>query len=132
MIEFPLIGTLKVENLSISEIAKIIQEKLGEKYIKNPFVTVVVKEFQSKKIYVLGEVQRTGTFPFQENMNIIQAITLAGGFTNLARKNNIIVSRIENGMDKRFIVPVEKIGQGLAENFYLKPGDIIFVPETIL
>jgi polysaccharide export outer membrane protein len=65
-------------------------------------------------------------------MNIIQAITIAGGFTRTAWRNRTNVTRIVGGEEQKIQVPVEAIGEGTQKNFALKPGDIIFVPESPL
>jgi polysaccharide export outer membrane protein len=64
-------------------------------------------------------------------MSIVQAITLAGGFTRTAAQNNTHVTRqLEGNKEQRIRVPVEDIGVGRERNFQLRPGDIIFVPES--
>ena len=63
-------------------------------------------------------------------MTIIQAITLAGGFTKLAAQNNTNVTRLVDGQERKIRVPVEDIGVGREKNFLLQPGDIVFVPES--
>lgn len=131
-ISYPLVGELMVKDRSASQIANMIQDKLAAGYLKAPYVTVAIKQYNSKKVFVLGQVSKPGTFPFEGEMNIIQAITQAGGFTDTARKNSIIVTRVEEGIEKRIRVPGERISEGLAPNFSLKPGDIVFVPETVL
>ena len=131
-IHFPLVGEVQVQSLMPSEVASKLQEKLADGYLKSPYVTVVIKEYNSKKIYTLGQVNKPGTFPFEGEMNIVQAITMAGGFTNMAKKNAVMVTRVDEGKEERIQVPVEKISEGLAPNFRLKAGDIVFVPERVL
>jgi polysaccharide export outer membrane protein len=92
-------------------------------------VSVLVKEYNSKRISVFGQVENPGNFPYTERMHIVQAISLAGGFTPLAEKNETVVSRRVDGRERRVRVAVEAIGEGRITNFYLRPGDIIFVPE---
>ena len=91
---------------------------------------MLIREYNSKKIFVFGEVQKPGTFPYEQNMSIIQAITLAGGFTKLASKNNINVTRLIDGQERKIRIPVEDIGIGREKNFLLQPGDIVFIPES--
>jgi protein involved in polysaccharide export with SLBB domain len=131
-IMFPLIGEAMVKDKSASQIATLLQDKLAAGYLKAPYVTVAIKQYNSKKVFVLGQVNKPGTFPFEGEMNIIQAITQAGGFTDTARKNSIIVTRVQDGVEKRIRLPGERISEGLAPNFSLKPADIVFVPETVL
>ena len=74
---------------------------------------------------------KPGTFNYMNNMTIIEAITLAGGFTPIAAKNSITVTRNEHGQSQRFVVPGEEIGQGRTANYVLRPGDVVFVPERL-
>ena len=69
--------------------------------------------------------------PYEDNMTIVQVITLAGGFAAHADKNNASVARLVKGQEQRFKVPVVDIGQGRAPNFDVRPGDIVFIPESL-
>ncbi|HOU53206.1 MAG TPA: polysaccharide biosynthesis/export family protein [Myxococcota bacterium] len=131
-IDFPLIGTLAVAGQTAPEVASLIRQRLGEGYLQHPHVTVLVKEVQSRRIYVLGQVERPGTFKYEEGMTVVQAITLAGGFTKTARPDATVVTRVIDGRETRFVVPVEEISRGTARNLPLLPGDIVFVPQSIL
>ncbi len=132
-IDVPLIGRVKVDGLTSSQIADAVNARLKNGYLNNPYVTVYVKEFNSKKVFVLGQVKKPGIFTFDKNMNIVQAIALAGGFTELAEKNYAIVTRVDKGVERRIPVPVEKIiTDHRSKNFVLQPGDIVFVPEAVL
>jgi len=129
-IDFPLCGKVEIAGQTASRAADALKGCLGSGYLKNPQVSVLIREFNSKKIFVFGEVQKPGTFPFEDNMTVIQAITLAGGFTKVASKNNTNVTRIVEGQERKIRVPVEDIGVGRERNFALRPGDIVFVPES--
>jgi len=129
-IDFPLCGKVEVAGQTASRAADAIKACLGNGYLKNPQVSVLIREFNSKKIFVFGEVQKPGTFPFEDNMTVVQAITLAGGFTKVASKNNTNVTRLVEGQERKIRVPVEDIGVGRERNFALRPGDIVFVPES--
>lgn len=129
-IDFPLCGKVALSGRTSSQAADALTVCLKNGFLRSPQVSVLVREYNSKKVYVFGEVQKPGTFPYDENMSIIQAITIAGGFTKLAAKNNISVTRIIEGQEKKIRVPVEDIGVGREKNFMLQPGDIVFVPES--
>jgi len=131
-IDYPLLGTRRVDGLTSSQLASQIRDGLRDGYLKEPYVTVTVKEFLSKRVYVLGQVEKPGTFRFEDGMNVIQVITLAGGITKSARPNSTVVTRVEGGKETRLVVPVKDISEGRARNFQLRPGDIVFVPESIL
>lgn len=132
-IDYPLVGHLEVSGLTATAISKRISERLKSGgYLRNPHVIVYVKELKSKKVFVLGQVRKPGSFSYEERMSIVQAIALSGGFTPLAEKNYAIVTRIVDGTEKRVPVPVEDIISDKSPNFLLQPGDIIFVPEAVL
>lgn len=131
-IDYPLLGTLAVAGLDSQQVATRIREGLARGYVREPFVTVTVKEFLSKRVYVLGQVEKPGTFRYEDGMSVIQAITLAGGVTKASRPNEVVVTRHEDGREVRFSVPVRDISEGKAKNLYLRPGDIVYVPESIL
>ena len=131
-VDFPLVGTIRVSGLRQDEVAALLRTRLQDGFLKEPFVTVYIKEYNSKKIFVVGMVEDPGTFVFQEGMNIVQAVTLAGGFRNTAVKNETIVTRVVEGKEMRVTVPVEEISAGRVRNFLLSPGDIVFVPESVL
>lgn len=126
----PFTGKINVEGHTSFSLAERIAELLSQGYLKNPQVTVLVKEFVSKRIYVLGQVKQSGNFPMKEAMSIVEAISLAGGFTNFADISNVVVTRkIKGGQEKKFIINIEEVVNGDKKNFYLKPGDIVFVRE---
>ena len=130
-IDFPLIGTVRVLALTPPQVAKMLRKRLAKDYLKQPHVSVFVDTYQSKKISVFGSVRKPGTFNYINNMSIIEAITLAGGFTPLASKNKTTVTRHEKGVKKRYNLPVDDIGIGSAPNYLLQPGDVVFVPERV-
>ena len=131
-VDVPLIGRIDAEGLTPGDIGKVISNKLREGYIRDPFVSIYVKEYNSKKIFVLGEVAKPGTFPFKNNMTVVEAITLAGGFKSSANQNYVVVTRKIEGKEQRIEVPVQKITEGLATNLALNAGDIVFVHDRLL
>lgn len=131
-ISFPLIGRVQADGTTPGELAGRLVDLLKDGYLRNPSVTIFVKEYNSKRIFVMGQVQRPGTFPYQDNMSVIEAITLAGGFTPRASEDSTVVSRMIDGKPRRIPVPVSQISSGRSKNLPLQPGDIVFVPESIL
>lgn len=129
---FPLVGRVMAEGLTPNDLADHIQARLAADYLRNPQVSVFVKEYNSKKVFVLGEVQRPGTFQYEDAMSIVQAVTLAGGFKPQAAKNRVVLTRVVEGTERNFVVPIERIGLGQQANVPLQPGDIVFVPESWL
>lgn len=129
-VAFPFCGKVVLGGMTAPEASETLTGCLAAGYIKNPQVTVFIKEQNSKKVFVFGEVSKAGTFVFEDGMNVIQAITLAEGFSKLAAKNNVVVTRNVDGREKKIRVRVDDIGTGRQENFLLQPGDIVFVPES--
>jgi polysaccharide export outer membrane protein len=131
-IDYPLLGTLSVQGMTPTGVTRLISDGLvNGQFLKNPNVSVFVKEYTSKKISVFGQVNKPGTFQYVDGMSIVEAISIAGGFTPMSRPNDVTVTRVINGTEKKFLVPVEAIGQGRASNFVLRPGDILFVPQRV-
>ena len=128
-IDYPLCGKVSLGGKTSSQAADELTRCLS-RYLRHPQVSVLIREVNSKKVFVFGEVNRPGTFTYEDNMSIIQAITLAGGFTKVASKNNTNVTRLVDGQEVKVRVPVEDIGVGREKNFLLLPGDIVFVPES--
>lgn len=131
-VDIPLVGRIEVQGQTPSEIASKLEERFLDGYLKSPHVSVYVKQYNSKKIFVLGMVRKPGTFPLTAGMNVVEAVTMAGGFTEAANANFVVVTRKQDGQEVRIPVPVEEISKGLAPNLDLKAGDIVFVPDRLL
>ena len=130
-ISYPYIGLIKVEGLKPNELARLLTDRLGKDYLRHPQVNILVQEQVSKKITIIGQVAHPGTFSCTANMNIVEAITVAGGFTPMAWRNRTTITRTENGKKYSIQVPVAEIGEGKARNVAVRPGDIISVPEGL-
>jgi protein involved in polysaccharide export with SLBB domain len=132
MINFPLIGTLKVDGKAPNVIARDIQDALRDKKIlRNPSVSLFVVEYASKRVNVVGAVQKPGSIAWMSGMSVVQAISVAGGLTPLAAANDTIVTRQRADQPKRYKVHVGLIAEGRERDFTLMNGDIIFVPERL-
>jgi protein involved in polysaccharide export with SLBB domain len=130
-IVFPLCKRVVVGGKTANGAAEAIRACLAERYMRDPQVSVMVKEYNSKKVFVFGEVQKPGTFPYQDGMSVVQAVTLAGGFTKTAAQNSTSVTRRVGGTETKIKVSVQDIALGKAPNFTLEPGDIVYVPESL-
>jgi polysaccharide export outer membrane protein len=131
-INFPLVGRLVAAGLSPAQLEAQLQTRLADGFIRNPSVSVKVTEYRSKKVTVTGQVRTPGTFAFTEDMSIVEAISRAGGFAPMARKNAVRVTRIVDGKSETVVVAVEDITLGRAPSFQLHPGDVVFVAERIM
>jgi polysaccharide export outer membrane protein len=132
VIDYPLCGKVVVAQLTPSLAADAITDCLKQGFVRRPQVTVMVKEFNSKRIFVFGDVSKPGSFPYEEGMTIVSAVSAAGGFNRTAARNGVNITRLIEGRETRVPVRVEDIINGSAKNFPLQPGDIVFVPEGFL
>jgi polysaccharide export outer membrane protein len=131
VIDYPLCGKVQVSSLTPSLAADAITGCLKQGYVRRPQVTVMVKEFNSKRIFVFGDVSKPGSFPYEEGMTIVSAVSSAGGFNRTAARNQVNITRLIEGRETRVPVRVEDIINGSQKNFTLLPGDIVFVPEAM-
>ena len=129
---FPLIGSVKVSGLRVQEAEQLITDKLKDGYIKNPQVTILVKEYAARRVSVLGEVKKPGTveIPPEEALTLLQAVAYAGGFQNVAKTDEVIVRRMIDGKETKTKVNATRLMRAdAAETDYpLEPGDIVYVP----
>lgn len=131
-IDYPFIGRVQVVGLEPTEIADLLTSRLRDGgYLRSPQVSVLVKEYNSKRISVMGAVARPGNFAMSAGLTVVQAISLAGGFTALASRNGTVVTRRVNGELRRFRIAAEDISTGRADDFVMNAGDIIYVPERV-
>jgi polysaccharide export outer membrane protein len=128
---FPLCKRVAVAGMDANAAAEAIRGCLAKGFMRDPQVSVLVKEYNSKKVFVFGEVQKPGTFPFEDGMSVVQAVTVAGGFTKTAAQNTTSVTRRVGGTETKIKVNVQDIALGKAPNFTLEPGDIVYVPESL-
>ncbi len=131
-LSFPMIGTIAAAGRSAQDVEDEIRTRLADGYIVSPNVTVQVKEYRSKKISIFGEVRKPGTLAWRPSMTINEAISDAAGFTAMAKPNAAVVTR-RAAADKteKFTVPIEKIANNQAPQFYMRPGDSIYVPKRL-
>lgn len=129
-IVFPLIGRVEVVDKTQAEIAGLLEQRLADGYLRDPQVTVVLTARENFEVSVLGEVERPGTFGFVEQMTLVQAISDAGGLTEVARTRRVRLTRKTDAGQKTYEVSVKAITDGREPDILLQPGDIIFVPES--
>jgi polysaccharide export outer membrane protein len=127
-ISMPLIQDVTAEGQTAAELATQIQQKLTA-FIKEPQVSVIVLQINAPKFYVIGNVVRPGTYPLRGETSVLQALSLAGGFTQFASPRSIKLIRNTNGKQEvRKVNYNNLIDEGGEGNFLLKSGDTIVVP----
>jgi len=134
-ISLPLIGDVAAVGRTSDQLTQEISNRL-KAYMENPTVSIVVKEVNSYTIYVLGEVAKPGRYPLKSKTTLLQAITLASGFTPVASRNKIVVFRF--GKDGEPMTKIKAsyddivMRDGTNQNIELKPGDTIVVPSETM
>lgn len=131
-IDYPLAGRLHVVGLPPGEVQQLIVKKLKEGgFLIDPQVTVTIRDRNSMKIAVLGQVVRPGQVAYYPNMTIVDAIASAGGFTGVASKNSVNLRREVGGKIETRVFPVADISEGRSPNIAVLPGDVLVVDERI-
>ena len=132
-LDFPYCGRLKVDGMISSEVSSTLTNCLRDgKFFKDPQLIVIAREVgANRKVFIYGNVQKAGPYPFIDNMSIIEAIALAGGFSQFAGQNQVNVIRSgKDGQEQKYKIAVQDIGLGRTPNFRPRPGDIVYVPES--
>jgi polysaccharide export outer membrane protein len=126
---FPLTGEVQASGRSPDEIRVDIENRL-KAYIPEPVVTVTVTGVNGNGVYVIGQVNKPGSFIMNPQLNVLQALSLAGGTTPFAKLDDIIVIRRAGGSQRSLPFRYNKVSEGkdLADNIYLEAGDVIVVP----
>lgn len=128
-ISFPLVGNIKARNSSIMDVNKEITARL-QKFIPDPVVTVSLKQMLGNRVYVVGKVLKPGEFVINRNVDVMQALSMAGGLNPFAAGDEIMILRRVNGVQKSIPFRYDGVveGKDLAQNIVLKPGDVVVVP----
>ena len=128
-IAFPLVGEMSAIGKSVVELREDISERLS-KYISEPIVTVTIREVLGNKIYVIGQVNRPGQFVVNPMVDVIQALSIAGGTTPYASLNNISILRRHGSQQTSIPFKYGDIssGKNLDTNIILQSGDVVIVP----
>jgi polysaccharide export outer membrane protein len=127
-ISLPMLNDVPAAGFTPEQLARVV-EQTATKYVRDPGATVMVKAIHSRKVYVVGEVSRPGTFQLGSGMTVLQALAEAGGFLEHANKGDVVVVRSVNGDEKRFKFNYKDVvrGRNTQQNIKLLPGDTILV-----
>ncbi len=129
-ISLPLLGEIQVEGLTKTELEKKLSQLLEEKYLQDPQVTVFIKEYQSKRVFMLGAVEEPGPYELLGRQTLLHLISQAGGLTSDAGDEIIIIRNLQDGTNTSFRIPIDSlILEGNTElNISLEPDDIVNIP----
>lgn len=128
-VTLPLLNDFQAAGLTPDQLRASI-EKAASKFMKEPNATVIVKAINSRKVHILGNVTKAGTYPLTGDMTVLQLIALAGGLQEYADEKHITVMRKEDGKDQVFKFNYKEVvhQKNLQQNVLLKPGDTVIVP----
>jgi polysaccharide export outer membrane protein len=131
-IDFPLVGRIEVAGLVPTVIAERIRDRLRDgQFLIAPHVSVRVQEYNSRRVSVIGAVREPGSYPIRSRMGVVEAVSLAGGFTALANRDATLLTRRIEGELRTFSVPVDRISSGQEPDVTVRAGDILHVPERL-
>ena len=129
MITLPLIRDVRAAGLKPDELADRIQQA-ARAFISQPSVTVVLRQMNSRKVFITGEVTQPGAYPLASSMTVMQLIAIAGGLTEFAEPKNISIMRVDGSETTTFDFNYKDVARGKKreQNIVLKPGDTVVVP----
>ena len=128
-ISLPLLNDVQASGLTPAQLKDRIVEE-SKKYVEDPNVTVVVKQINSRKVFITGEVRKPGPVPLTGPTTVLQLLSISGGLADYAKPEKITIVRMENGKPVSYKFNYKEVieGKKLAQNIELKPGDTIIVP----
>jgi polysaccharide export outer membrane protein len=128
-ISFPLLNDVQAAGLTPMMLKDVLETGL-KSYVAAPVITVTVNDAGSQKFYILGEVPRTGEYPIVKDLSVLQAFALAGGFTEWASKDEILLIRRERGQKKVYKIDYKDMAKGknLDQDLLIRADDTIIVP----
>lgn len=126
-ITLPLVNDVDAGGLTTDELKNLLTEKLRP-FVNVPQVTVAVREINSRKVFVIGQVGREGSYRINSTSTVLQVIAEAGGLRDFANRKGIYVLRHQNGSQVKLSFNYDKVIRGKDDNIQLRPGDTIVVP----
>ena len=131
-IAFPIIGSIQAQGLTTRELEKLVNDRYA-RYIRNLNATLILLEIHHAKFYIVGEVERPGAYEMISRVNLLDALSLSGGFKKSASLDEVVIFR-NDGLERPLAMKVDLqavLAGGLASNnLDLRPADIIYVPKT--
>ncbi|MBN1105214.1 MAG: polysaccharide export protein [Deltaproteobacteria bacterium] len=129
VISFPLVDDIKAKDMTVSELRKVLTERLSE-FIPDPTVNVMLMTANSMTAFVIGKVMKPGEFPIGMESNVMQILAMAGGLNPFAASTMILILRQAGGTTVKVPFNYEKVvkGEEIEQNILLRRGDVVVVP----
>jgi len=130
IVALPLIAQVKASGKTAAQLEAELTKLYG-RYLRAPSVSIIVRQFRMHRVYVMGEVTKPGRYDITDDMNVLDAVTAAGGVTDKANLDAVQLSRVENGKSKAIPIKMSQLVQGKdpAQNVKLQNGDLLYVPR---
>ena len=128
-ITVPLVGETKVVGMTPVQVQDLLEQRL-KPFIAVPQVTVAVSQINSRRVYLIGQVVKEGSYQINSSTTVLQLIAQAGGLRDFAKRKNIYILRTHGSEQNRFSFNYEAVvrGKNQDQNILLQPGDTIVVP----
>jgi polysaccharide export outer membrane protein len=140
-INLKLVGDLHVAGLTVNEAQRAIEAAYRDgRYLRNPQVTILVEDYAPREVSIQGQVKTPGSYhlPVESTYSILELVTKAGGLTDIAKGTAVVITRTTpDGRRVTFTVDIDALIRGKksaksSDNLLLEPGDIVYVPESII
>jgi polysaccharide export outer membrane protein len=127
-ISLPLVGDIQASGLTPERLRLLLVERFGL-YVTDPEVVVVVRAINSRRVFIVGAVAKPGVYQLVESMTVLQLIAVAGGLTDFAKRDSIVIARRVDGRNVSISFDYAALvsGQQLEQNILLLPGDTVVV-----
>ncbi len=131
-VDLPYVHRVHVEGLEPQEIVAVVRRRLiKEKILTDPSIVLQVREYNSKHVSILGQVQKPGNLPFVQGLSLIQAISMVGGFNAIAKSDHVNLTRKTKNGAETVMLSVDAIIDGRSPDIPLQAGDQIYVHERV-
>lgn len=131
-VDLPYVHRVTVAGREPQQIAVLVRDKLIEAgVLRDPSVSIDVREYNSKRVSVLGQVQKPGFFQLRQGLTLVQAISEAGGFNSIANRNRVTLTRLSGQGTRTVVISVDAITEGSEPDVPLQSGDTVFVNERV-
>lgn len=132
MVQLPLLGEIKLGGLSVRNATSLVRQKYNADYLVEPQIYLNIASFNTRKFTIIGQVGKPGTYEFGggEDLDLLEAIGMAGGFTRIADRGRVVIKRREGSAVKTLKVNAKKLADSATDRFEIQPGDVINVGES--
>lgn len=140
-VNLPLVGEVVIGGLTLAQAQKVIEDAYKDgRFLRNPQVTITVEEYAPREVSIQGAIRNAGRYvlPVESTLTVVELVTKAGGFTDIAKGTAVTVTRLNaDGSKQVFTVDVDSLIRGRRsaranEDILLQPGDIVYVPESLI